>query len=112
MRESYAAKALFRLDVCSLHDRPPFLGLGLLEGSERCGRLLIGWWNLLAKFAKPLLDGSVGKHGDDGRVELCDDLLWRVLRCPDAVPVGDVEPGKRRLVDGRDIGRGCEPRRR
>src|SRR3954447_5116008 len=60
------ATALLRLDVGGLHDRPPFLGLGLLEGSERRGRLLIGRRNLLPQFAKPVLDGGIGKHGDDG----------------------------------------------
>src|SRR5437899_2546963 len=33
--------ASLRLDACVLHDRPPFGDLGLLQGRERRGRLLL-----------------------------------------------------------------------
>src|SRR6516225_3402804 len=77
---------LFHLDARSLDDRPPFLGLGLVEGMKRFRGLLVARKYLLADVGEPLAYRRVGERGNHRGVELCDDLLRRALGNPQPVP--------------------------
>src|SRR5215831_5311501 len=65
---------LLRLDARRLDDRPPFLGLGLVEGVKRFRSLLVAWKYLLADVGEPLAYRRIGERGGDRGVELYDDL--------------------------------------
>src|SRR6516164_5905683 len=77
---------LFRLDARSLDDRPPFLGLGLVEGMKRFRGLLGARKYRLADVGQPLAYRRVGEPGNHLAVELCYDLLRRALGNPQPVP--------------------------
>src|SRR6266516_1869946 len=53
---------LFPLNVCCLHDRPPFLDLGLLKGAKRLWGLLIAGRNLHSLVGNALAHGRVGQR--------------------------------------------------
>ena len=61
---------LFALDLSSLEDRPPFLDLGLVEGSQPLRRLLVAWHNLIAQVYMPLAGHRIGQSLDDRPVGL------------------------------------------
>ena len=67
------------LDVGGLDDRPPFVDLGLVEGSERFRRLLLARRNLLPEIGEPRADRRIGERLDHRGVELGDDVLRRAL---------------------------------
>src|SRR3954454_11511173 len=58
------------LDVGCLDQRPPFLDLRLLVGSERLRSLLVGGRNLLAQAREPRAHGRFGErvHGRAGEL--------------------------------------------
>ena len=60
---------LSRFDVCPLHDRPPFLDLGLLDGSECLSRELIARRNLRTEIGKPRTYRRIGQRSP--RVTQC-----------------------------------------
>src|SRR5689334_15936199 len=70
----------FNLDVGGLDDRPPLLGLGLVEGGEALGRLQLARGDVEAKVGESLL--HVGKREGrlHGAIQLGDRFLRRALR--------------------------------
>src|SRR5262249_18521523 len=66
-------RTLLCLDARRLDDRPPFLDLGLVEGSQPLRRLLVAWHNLITQVYKPLAGRRIGQSLHDRRVELADD---------------------------------------
>src|SRR5262245_24977288 len=83
----------FRLDAGLLDDRPPFLDLSLLEGSQSLRRLLLARHNLVTKVHEPLAGRWIRQSLDNRRVELADDVLRRALWSPNRTPDRSVEPG-------------------
>src|SRR5262249_22434216 len=73
---------LLGFDAGRLDDRPPLFGLGLVEGGERFRGLLVPREYLLADVGEPLAYRRVGERLDHRGVELCHDLLRRVLGNP------------------------------
>src|SRR5437764_8655713 len=73
-------------DPRRLDDRPPFLDLGLVEGAEGLGPLLIARENILAEIVQARAHGRVRKRIHDRSVEFDDDLLRRGFLHPQAVP--------------------------
>src|SRR5271168_3442861 len=65
----------FRLDPQLLDDRPPFLGIGLLQGGEHLRRLSLSRKNLQPEIDEPRAHSRVGRHSC--RIELTDDVLRR-----------------------------------
>src|SRR5262249_2437857 len=79
---TWIGPCLIHLDARCLDDRPPAVGLRLLERAQRLRRLLCERRNLDSELLKPLLHRRRGQHLHHGRVQLLDDLLRRVLRHP------------------------------
>src|SRR5215470_17400829 len=77
---------LLRLDTRRLDDRPPFLGLGLVEGMKRFRGLFVAWEYLLTDVGEPLAYRRIGERGNHRAVELHHDLPWRALGDPQPVP--------------------------
>src|SRR6516225_9746647 len=84
---------LFRLDVRRFDDRPPFVDLSLLEGSQSLRRLLLARHNLVTQVHEPLAGRWIRQRLDNRRVELADDVLRRALWSPNRTPDRSVEPG-------------------
>src|SRR5262245_5743135 len=82
----------FRLDARSFDNRPPFFGLGLVEGMKRFRGLLVAWEYLLADVGKPLANRRVGECGDYRGIELYHDLLRCAFGHPQPVPERNVDP--------------------
>src|SRR5262249_52873582 len=100
----------FRPDVGGLDDRPPALGLRLLQRAQRIRRLLVNRRNLNAKLVEPLPNLRIEQHLRHRRVELGDDVLWGALRHPEPIPERGGEAGQSRFIRGGDFWRGREPR--
>src|SRR5262245_49459189 len=96
-------RKLLCLDARRLDDRPPFLDLGLVEGSQPLRRLLVAWHNLITQVYKPLAGRRIGQSLHDRRVELADDPVRRAFWNPNRTPNRTVEPGQSRLIYRRDI---------
>src|SRR5262245_22763033 len=60
-------RKLLCLDARRLDDRPPFLDLGLVEGSQPLRHLLVAWHNLITQVYKPLA-GTLNVAGPSGKV--------------------------------------------
>src|SRR2546422_94000 len=78
VRPRAGRRALLRLDVRRLDDRPPLLDFGLVEGAERLRRPLPGRENLLPEIGKPRTHRGIRQRFADGGIEPGDD----VLACP------------------------------
>src|SRR5262245_58253020 len=96
-------RKLLCLDARRLDDRPPFLDLGLVEGSQPLRHLLVAWHNLITQVYKPLAGRRIGQSLHDRRVELADDPVRRAFWNPNRTPNRTVEPGQSRLIYRRDI---------
>src|SRR5215471_4661585 len=105
-----AGKWLVRRDTSRLDDRPPFLDLGPLVGAECFRRELLRWRDHLAQTDETLAHGRVVQRLDNGGVQLCDDVLWRSLGRPNAVPRGEVEARQSGLIHRCNVGRLRQPR--
>jgi len=81
-----------RLDAGRLHDRPPFLGIGFHQRAERLRRLLLPRENLEPKFGQPRSHRRIRQCLHGRRIELANDVLWRILGRKKPVPAGE---GKR-----------------
>src|SRR4051812_15813976 len=55
---------LFDLDLGLADDRPPLLGLGLVECGEALGRLQLARGDVEPEVGEALLDGRLGERGD------------------------------------------------
>ena len=86
-----------------------FSDLGLVQGGEVLGRLLLARRHLLAQIMEARTRGRIGQRIDDGGIELADDILWRALGCPQRKPDRAVDSVHPRLVYGRDLGRRGQP---
>src|SRR5262249_60894028 len=84
----------FRLDAGRLDDRPPFLGLGLVEGMKRFRGLLVACEYLLTDVGKPLAYRRVGERCTHRAVELRDDVGGRTPGGPPPRPRWKVEPSR------------------
>src|SRR2546430_5746438 len=96
-------------DVGCPDQRPPLLDLGLVERGERLRGLLLAGWYLLAEIDQAPAHGRIGQRIHGGGRQPVDDVGWRALRHPHAVPGRDVHPGCAGLVHGRDVGRRSQP---
>ena len=63
-----------RLDSQLLDDRPPFLGIGLLQSAKRLRRLLFAWENLVPDIDEARSHSGIGKGRDRRCIELSDDI--------------------------------------
>src|SRR5262249_55806835 len=86
LSENVGGTTLLRLDARRLDDRPPSLGLGLVENIKRFRGLLLAWEYLLADVGEPLAYRCIRERFDQRNVELYDDLLWGTLGDPQPVP--------------------------
>src|SRR5262249_2153568 len=83
LREGCARRALecpvqlFRLNICCLNDRPPFLDLGLVESGEALRGLLLARGDVQAKLTKTSAHARIGECLHRRAVEFDDD----VARC-------------------------------
>src|SRR3954469_73057 len=77
---------LFSLLVRRLDDRPPPLGLSLVEDVKCFWRLLIAREYLLADSAEPLAYRRVSERLDNHSVEFQNYLLRRALGDPQPMP--------------------------
>src|ERR1043165_5191065 len=87
-----------RRDAGLLDDRPPFLDLGLVEGSESLRSLLFALRNLVTKAGQSLTDPRISQGSPDCSVELGNDVLRRPLWHKERQPSRDVEPRQSRLI--------------
>src|SRR5262249_56050913 len=96
-------RKLLCLDARRLDDRPPFLDLGLVEGSQPLRHLLVAWHNLITQVYKPLAGRGIGQSLHHRRVELADDPLRRAFWNPNPTPNPTVEPRQSPLIFPPDI---------
>src|SRR5262245_60126534 len=101
--EDNQARGSFRPNVCSLYDRPPFLNLGPVEGSERLWRLLLAREHLLPEVREPLAHGRISQRLNERGVELGDDGLGSALGSPEAEPGGHMQPRDTGFVHRRNV---------
>src|SRR5262245_50105888 len=66
---------LFALDVRSLDDGPPFLGLGFLQCGERLGRLLVAWRNLHTHSREALANRRISQRINKRSLDRGDQTL-------------------------------------
>src|SRR5207244_11256685 len=66
---------LFRSDVGGPDDRPPFLDLGLVEGGEHRGRLLLARRDLLRHGGETRPHGRVGQSINNRGIDLAENVL-------------------------------------
>ena len=92
-----------RLDAGCLHDRPPFLELGLVERCERCRGPSVGRRQVHAEIGDALANHRIGHRGVGSGVDLSDDIGRRVFGSPEAVPGAEIETGETGLVHGRHL---------
>jgi hypothetical protein len=88
-----SAAGLFRLDPELLDDWPPFLDFGLLIGGKRLGRLLVAGKNLKREVGKAGAYRRIGQGSHGSGIEFRYDILRGALRCPQAEPSCNVNPG-------------------
>src|SRR3954471_21810876 len=84
LRMIRSTRRSFGLDVGALDDRPPFLDLGLVEGGEPVGALLLRRRDLLPQIGEPLAHGRISQRILGGGAELGDRLRGRAFRHPEA----------------------------
>src|SRR5438552_17568798 len=77
---------LFRPDAGRFDDRPPFFDLNFLLCGKRFWTLLVARPGLLSQFDKPLANCRIGQGLHYGGIEFGDDIFWRPLGSPKAVP--------------------------
>src|SRR5262245_44073527 len=99
------AAGLFALDVSSLDDGPPFLGLGFLQCGERLGRLLVAWRNLHANGRDALANRWIGQRIDKRFVDRGDQTLRCAPGRKQSKPTEEMQPRQSSLVHGWDVGR-------
>src|SRR5262249_31277264 len=92
-----------RLDIRGLNDRPPFLDLRFVEGSEPLGRLLVGRSHIQSDFGKASAQGRVGERLRHRTVELCDDVLRSSLRGEQTEPTGQMETSQATLIGSWNV---------
>src|SRR6266513_3659721 len=87
----------FGLDVGCLDDRPPSFRFGFLERTQGFGRLLRERRDLDTEFIEALAHRWISKNLHHRRIQLGDDILWRVLGNPKSIPERGKEAAKARL---------------
>src|SRR5258708_35150804 len=91
------SRALLRLDIRRLDDRPPFLDFGLVKGEQRFGGELVAGENVLGDIGEALADDRVGERIHDGLVELGGDVFRRGPGDPECVPGRGIKSPRPRL---------------
>src|SRR5262245_65281151 len=78
------------LDVGRLDDRPPFVHLGLVEGGERFRRQLLARRDGLPQIRNALAHARIREGGDNGIIQLGDEVSRGSLGRPQPMPERDV----------------------
>src|SRR5215510_4582033 len=86
-------------DVGGLDQWPPFLDLGLVVCGERLGGLLLGWRDFLAKTDEALAHSRIGERRHGGGGKFRNDVAWRTLGHPQAIPGRNVHARRAGLID-------------
>src|SRR5215510_15629473 len=92
------------LDVGRLDDRPPFVHLGLVEGGERFRRQLLARRDGLPQIRNALAHARIREGGDNGIIQLGDDVSRGSLGRPQPMPERDVHARYSDLFHGGDVG--------